>query len=566
MLIFKELMMKKNIYLLAIVLGTMLLNSCKDTLVKLPLDKPANVTFLQTQVELNLAVNGMYNNLWLTSVGTSGQWEMVLDNATDIGWDRNETLFTFAGKGSHNSSTLLLATVWDHFYTGIGRANYILENMNKVTDASPVVLERADAQARFLRAYWYSQLVTLWGDVPLVVKTQGLDDNQVAKSPKKEIIDLLIADLNIAIQKLPVSWPVAEKGRATKGAALALKSRIALIDSRFDIAAAAAKQIIDEKVYTLYPDYTALFNYTGESNAEVIFEINFQNGLTIHRQPLSVFSRNGQGNSTKIPTQSLVDSYECRDGLTIDKSPLYDPKQPFLNRDPRLRQTIAVPGDRFLGYQFETHKDSLMCWNYNVTPARRVANQDATNPYASFSGYCWRKTADERDLGAFRSASSLNCIVMRYGEVLLNYAEAKIELNQIDQSCLDAINLVRGRKTVEMPPITAGKTQAQMREIIRRERKIELALEGLRLQDIRRWKIAEKVMPGPLYGRPQKPFSFKDQLVPTIDMNGVINYSSYASKLSIIEQREFNPARDYVWPIPLSELDANKKLVQNPNY
>src|SRR5690606_30270115 len=175
-----------------------------------------------------------------------------------------------------------------------------------------------------------------------------------------------------------------------------------------------------------------------------------------------------------------LDSYECIDGLPIDESPLYDPANPFEHRDPRLKQSIATPGDIFLGFQFETHRDSVQCWNYNVSPPQRVPNQDALNAFASFSGYCWKKMADPEDFPVYRNNSSLNFIILRLGEVLLNYAEAKIELNEIDQSCLDAINEVRGRESVQMPPIAAGKSQADMREIIRRERKIELAMEGLR--------------------------------------------------------------------------------------
>jgi hypothetical protein len=151
-------------------------------------------------------------------------------------------------------------------------------------------------------------------------------------------------------------------------------------------------------------------------------------------------------------------------------------------------------------------------------------------------------------------------------EVLLNYAEAKIELNQIDASCLEAINRIRQRPTVNMPPIAPGKTQAEMRTIVRRERKIELAMEGLRFQDIRRWKLAEKVMPGPLYGRPQKPYNYADQGVPSIDADGVVHYDGYADKLSVIEQRSFDPQKSYLLPIPQRELDVNKELVQNPGY
>lgn len=540
--------------------------SCSDVLDKYPLDKPADATFLRTEAELNLAVNGAYRNLWFNSLSATGQWEYVLDHTTDIGWDRNASIFTFAGNGSHGPEQSSFSTIWDHLYQGIGRCNYILANIDRVVGASPQTLDFADGQCRFLRAYWYSQLITLWGDVPLVTTTLTVDESELPKTNKSEIIDFLLADLDEAANRLPVNWPTADRGRATKGAAWALKSRVALIGERFDVAAEAAKAVIDSDEYELYSDYNGLFTYDGEGSKEVIFEIMFQYGLYDHRMPISTFSRNAQGNSTKVPTQSLVDSYECIDGLTIDESPLYDPTRPFENRDPRLKQTIAVPGDVFLGFQFETHKDSTECWNYNVSPAVRIPNQDALNAFATFSGYCWRKTTDPNDGGAFRNNSSLNFIVLRLGEVLLNYAEAKIELDQIDDLCLGAINKVRGRESVNMPPIPTGKSLPEMRKIIRRERKVELALEGLRLQDIRRWKIAEKVMPGPLYGRPQKPYSYKDQGIPVFDQDGVPDYSAYAGILAVIEQRVFNPQRDYVWPIPQSEMDINPNLVQNPNY
>jgi hypothetical protein len=539
--------------------------SCNKVLDKYPPDKPADVNFLETGDELNLAVNGLYNNLWMT-YSASGQWEYILDNTTDIGFDRNQSIFTFIGNGTVLPSSTDLDNIWKQYYAGIGRCNYLLENIGRVNGTSQQTLDQADGQARFLRAYWYYQLTTLWGDVPLVLKPQGLEDNQVAKTPVSQIIDTLLLDLDRAAQELPDTWGTADKGKVTKGAALALKSRIALVGGRYDLAAAAAQQVIESPQYSLYPDYAKLFTYAGESNSEVIFEVDYAYGVQTHRMPISLFSRNAQGNSTKVPTQSMVDSYECTDGLTIDQSPLYDPHHPFENRDPRMRQTIAVPGDVFLGFQFETYKDSLQCWNYSTNPAKRVGNQDATNAYASFSGYCWRKSTDSADLGAYRNASSLNCIVIRLAEVLLNYAEAKIELNQIDASCLEAINRIRQRPTVNMPPIAPGKTQAEMRTIVRRERKIELAMEGLRFQDIRRWKLAEKVMPGPLYGRPQKPYNYADQGVPSIDADGVVHYDGYADKLSVIEQRSFDPQKSYLLPIPQRELDVNKELVQNPGY
>ncbi|MEG3655837.1 RagB/SusD family nutrient uptake outer membrane protein [Arenibacter palladensis] len=558
--------MKTKIYLISTIF-IVLLSACEDDfLEKTPLDGPADVNFLQNEEELSLAINGVYENLWFHDISATGQWEYILDTTTDTSWDRNGSIFTNIGNGSHSSTDNDFATIWGHLYTGIARCNYILENLDRVSDVSQNVLDQSEGQVRFLRAYWYSQLTSLWGDVPLVTSIQGLENNNTPKSSKSEVIEFILSDLEIAAQKLPETWSDRDTGRATRNAAIALQSRVALIANDYEKVISAASQIINSSQYELYPDYRGLFQYEGESNSEVIFEVMFQYAVHDHRMPVSVGSRNSRANSTKVPTQAMVDSYECTDGLTIDESPLYDPAKPFENRDPRLKQSIATPGDIFLGYQFETHRDSVECWNFNVTPPERIPNQDALNAFASFSGYCWKKMADSQDYPDFRNNSSLNFILIRYSEILLNYAEAKIELNQIDQSCLDAINSIRGRESVQMPAIVTGLSQAEMRKIIRRERKIELAMEGLRLQDIRRWGIADKALSGELYGRPNKPYSYGDQGVPVFDEDGFPNYSAYSDKLRVIEVRSFNASRDYLWPIPQSEIDINANLEQNPGY
>lgn len=542
--------------------------SCRDILDKEPLDGPSDVTFLRTQDELTIAINGLYNNLWFHSISATGQWEYVLDCVTDISWDRNGSFFTAAGNGSLSSTDESIEETWEHLYAGIARSNFILQHIERVEGATAEEIDQAIGQARFLRAYWYSQLVMLWGDVPLVTEIQDLEASKVSRTPKDQVIDFLLSELEIAAEELPLSWGESESGRVTSGAALALKSRVALSDGRYSVAASAAKAVMDMNQYELYPNYRELFQYAGESSNEVIFEVQYQYGIEDHRMSYSVGSRNSRCTSTKVPTQSMVDSYESIDGLPIDESPLYDPANPFENRDPRLKQSIATPGDVFLGFQFETHRDSVECWNYNVDPPVRIPNQDALNPYASFTGYCWKKMADPIDYPDNRNNSSLNFMLIRYAEVLLNYAEAKIELNEIDQSCLDAINEVRGRESVSMPPITAGKNQAEMREIIRRERKVELALEGHRLQDIRRWGIAEDVMDGPLYGRPNENYGYADLGIPPIDENGNPNYNlvDYTDKLRVVEIRSFNPNRDYLWPIPQKDIDTNNQLEQNSNY
>jgi hypothetical protein len=299
----------------------------------------------------------------------------------------------------------------------------------------------------------------------------------------------------------------------------------------------------------------------GKTSKEIIWAIQFNYDDIYHQTPLSFRSRMASGYTNRMPVQTLVDSYDCIDGLPIDKSPLYNPLKPFENRDPRLSQTIALPGSIYYGYQFETHKDSILCWNYNVTPPKRVANLDATHTYASFSGYAWRKYADPTEEDATKS--DINPIIMRYGEVLLNYAEAKIESNSIDESVYAAINKIRTR--AGMPLITTGKTQEELRSIVRKERKVELAGEGLRYYDILRWKIAEQVLNGPCYGRIPRGYL---ATAPAIDANGTPDYSnvSNASAMRVIQTRNFDKTKNYLWPIPAIELQTNPNLEQNPNY
>jgi starch-binding outer membrane protein, SusD/RagB family len=557
---------KRLIILLSLFL--LISNSCQDDfLERYPKDGPSDVTFLRTEAELDMALAGVYNQLWFHGLAATGQFEFVLDFCTDIGFDRNLDMFQLAAGGNLTATHPQLSIIWNHFYRGIARANFVLDNIDRVQNVSQGKLEHVIGQVKFMRAYWYSYLIMLWGDVPLVTQVLDAEDNRLSRTSKEEIVTFLLSELDIAIGYLPETWAGSTRSKVTRGAALALKSRIALASGRYNDAMSFAKAVIDSDRYQLFPSYEGLFKFEGQSSSEVIFEIEYQFGIMHHRQPIATGSRIAQTNSTKVPTQSLVDSYECIDGLTIDESPLYDPARPFENRDPRLRQAIAVPGDVFLGFVFETHRDSVQTWSYYQTPPARVGNPDATNPFATFTGYCLRKMIDSLELPEFRNHSSLNFPVIRYGEVLLNFAEAKIELNQIDQECLDAINAIRGRESVQMPPIPPGKSQAEMRTIIRRERKIELAFEGgHRLSDIRRWGIAEEVMPGPLVGRPNRPYNFEDQGVPNFDEHGNPDYSNYINVMTVVETRSFTSPRDYLWPIPQSEMDINENMVQNPGF
>jgi hypothetical protein len=382
------------------------------------------------------------------------------------------------------------------------------------------------------------------------------------RTPKSEIANWILDEMDEIAPLLPVYYDGNITGRATSVAAYLLKAYAALCNSKWTIASQAAKAAMDLGNYQLHPNYAQLFTYDGESSKEIIFAMQYLKGVQVHIIFRQFGSRLAAGVSNEVPTQAMVDSYECTDGLPIDKSPLFNPQKPYQNRDPRLAMSIATPGSTYLGFQFETHPDSLKVWNYNVSPAKRVNNTDATNTYATFTSYLWRKWTDIRDLTNTQQCDN-DIILMRFAELKLIYAEAKIEANDIDISVYDALDAVR--KRVGMPAVPRNSTQAYLRSVVRRERKVELAMEGRRLIDIRRWRIAEKVMNGPRYGNSKTKYLATP---PSLDENSSPDYSAIANKdiLRVVETMVFKPNQHYLWPIHPVELQSNTKLVQNPGW
>jgi hypothetical protein len=556
----------KNIYYnkVLIFLLILLFTSCEEYLEKYPIDNPSVSVFLTTERELELAVNGAYAALWL-NFKEDLPFTQHLDLASDIGWNRSWGDFQELGNGKVEPTNPVNQLLWENLYIGVQRCNYAIkgkETLEKITDQDKV--DRLVAEARVLRSYFYSHLVELFGDVPFYTSNLTLEESEIGRTSKIEIVDFILKELEEASGVIPLDYSSTKDiGRVTKGMTLALKSRVALYNENWDTAIDAAERVM-ELGYSLDDDYSQLYRKEyQQGSTEIIFKLDYLDGpIKGHDLPRWCSPRMHSGYSAYIPVQPMIDSYLCVDGLDISQSPLYDPQNPYENRDPRLHYSTIVPGALYRGIQYETHRDSVMCWDYNTNPPSRVANIDATNPYASFSGYSWRKYAhfvNSREL----DNSETGVILMRYAEVLLNYAEAKIEANQIDESVYEALNLIRNR--VDMPDVEQGSSVAELRSILRKERKVELAFEGLRLYDIRRWGIAEEVLNGPLYGRiPRGLLS----AAPTFDENGTPDYSNVPNKdeMRIIEMRTFDASKNYLFPVPQFEIDINDLIEQNPNY
>ena len=566
--------MMKNLIKINLIIGALLLMSaCEDVIDLNSLTEPTDATFFSNEQELELALTGVY-----TSVVHQGGYglpiQVNMDNGgTDIGLVRGGFLsFDELGAGSHSASSGGFASVYSHFYRGIGRANNLLNNMSRAQDVVPeAAYNRIQAEALVLRAYYYHYLLELFGDVPYTeTLATSPEDALLPRESKITIANSIMDDLDAAATVL--TDDPKDPGRVTRGFALGLKARIALYNGLYTEAAAAAKTVIDEGNYPLHPNYGELFTHAGENSAETMFVMPFMEGFETTQFPRAQGSRNRNSYSTVVPTQSMVDSYEATDGLPIDESLVYDPSNPFANRDPRLAASIILPQSEWAGLIFESHPDSLTV--RLADGSNGGSNKDSRIVIwpAAFCGYLWKKYTDEEAQLINQTFSDLDFKLMRFAEVLLIYAEAKIENDDIDASVLTAINRIRARAygvdvsdTGNYPEITTT-DQTELREIIRRERKVELANEGFRLFDIRRWRIAEKVMPVTLYGRILD--EANATMVPDIDEDGFVSYAGVESQYDLntdqrfpnAQNRIFTNPRDYLLPIPQSEIDTYRGL------
>ncbi len=486
---------------------------------------------------------------------------------------------------------------WSEMYKGISR---MLEVVTRLENEEGILSE-ADkkvfmAEANFLRASYWSYMISHWGDVPFYEKVLTVEEafNQ-GRTAKETILEKVYAYYDAAALDLPVSYN--QERYATKGAALAMKARIALYMGDFAIAAEAAQDVMDLEEYDLHPEYADLFYSSTKNSPETIFHIPRSeelNALTVGGQQGSIAdhiprSRGGWG--AVNPSWELLAAYECTDGNPIDESPLFDPQNPFKNRDPRCNATI-VPfgsvaegdglspedGSNFFGLEYNPHPQRLEIMNFET--GTMVTNQDTrTNKsFASFNGLLFRKGINTDWWDDQRADNDR--LIMRYADVLLMYAEAKIELDQIDQTVVDAINEVRTRayvgSGVAAPLVSTAMTRDELRQKVRYERRVEFVREERRYMDLIRWKLAEKALSGFTYGMLSgstlidnvvTPGLWFWGMTPEIDEDGMADFDPLVSAGYARTLAEINfPSRQYLWPIPAEERLLVESLTQNDGY
>ena len=578
------------------------LMSCQKFLDRKPLDASSSSTFLSNQSEMEQGLIGTYASaMWVFPNNTP--LPFAIEASTDLAMKRGanaEDLIAMGDGGPFVINNSLSTTCWNQAYKLVQRANQQIVGMeNGKANVSTVTYNRIKAEALVLRAWGFYHLMGWFGAVPYYRTMPGVDAILSAtRTPVATIVADMYKDMDEAAAAFDAAGtsPVQALGRVNKGVALGLKAKLAMLIKDYATAAAAAKTIIDGGNYGLNPSYQNLFSLAGQ-NGNAAREIMF-----IQAYPLDVNEPQNWGpilgvprqvtnsQSSHFPSQQLVDQFEGRDGNRIDASPVYDPANPRLNRDRRLAWSIYMAGDTMVHYASKTtalpynnlrertifsfYANTRRKFNWNTGVYDNVTtNNDWIGAQAAGIqwqvsatgniggvGYVWNKYNDTTQ---YIFESKVGFVLMRYADILQTYAEAKIELNQIDATVTAAINLVRAR--AGQPAVAIG-SQAAMRTIIRRERAVEFAGEGLRLFDLRRWDIYGKANSMNVVGAALDPLVIP--ATPTFDADNIPNYAaSLTRRIAFRNQTRVNTNDKYkLWPIPQSEIDNNPNLTQNPGW
>lgn len=548
-----------------------------------PFDKPSSTTFWQTDAQAKMGIMGVYakmkqDNVFGIHFGT--------DCMSDIGLGYDPPGHYVFATGVYTPREGYVINKWQNTYDAIMRANDAIRNVSQSKTISDNVKKLVIGEAKFLRALFYFHLLDYFGGVPLYDETVDLDkDYNTLLKPRatvEETRTFIINDLQEAINTLPVSWATAEYGRATKGAAVALRGKVYLYAKEYTKAATDFEDIVNNAAtygYSLNANYADLFTPKGHKSGEMIFAIQNMSGVgTEFGMPMDFYmgTRSSYGScwNNVMPSITLADMYELKDGKpfnwndfipgfnesntvktetfiatlstdakTIAKLPKnYDALVAmYAQRDPRMAQTLILPYSTYLGWVANAPK---LC-TFAVATGVNETNGFIRNNKGWYT-YFWRKFVPEGGMDGLisnRAHTPINFPIIRFADVLLMLAECYNEAGKTTEA-VALINRVRQRPSTNMPALNSGPawlnatSKAEVFNRIVQERAVEFAAEGLRFSDIRRWKLAETL----LSGKVEK------------QLNGIVALN-----------RVFG-SRDYLWPIPATEIEINSTITQNPGW
>lgn len=535
----------KAIFILSLIYS---FTSC-DVLDKSPLDEIGDDVFWQDPTLVEYYVNDLYYEI---PVDESLLAENRSDNSVSAQRDKfrssnfmfNYNLITSSDPGED---------IWSEYYEKIRKCNRFFEKIGEA-NVENYIKKELSGQVHFLRALFYFDLVKTYGGVVLLDKVLTLEDDwNLPRSTEAECYNFILNDLQQAINLLPPTWSSTDKGRATKGAAFALRSRVNLYNKNYKGCIEDCDSIHDLNLYELVdgttPEkYRSIWWTTNKDNKEIIFDVQYKspdvyNNMMVVNMVCYLnekYSDRGWGGLG--PTQEIVDEFEMADGTPAiqysdaSENEIFDINECgiYKGREPRFYANIVFHGSEIF---FNADKGPVKVDHYLYdTPDKGDA---------SLTGYNIWKWIDYDNYnypyeGSSSPDFSTNWIMFRYAEIYLNEAEAKLETGDID-GALAAIKVIRNR--VGLPELTERNPE-RLRELIRKERRIELAYENQRYYDVRRWKIGDKTQ---------------------TTLHGVEFISPTQFKVVVTDRRVWND-RLYLTPIPYDEILKQNALVQNPNY
>lgn len=546
-----------------------------------PKDQIADGNYWQEASDFKLFANQFYG--WTRDFSNSVYDAPHSDKRSDLILDKS-------GTNVYSNGTNSIPTGDNNYtdnYNRIRRTNILLQKAESYGNQSDI--EQYIGEAKFFRTYCYFELLQLYGDVIITKKPLDVTDPEmkVARNDRSEVVDFMIQDLKDAAGQLPLTSAV-ENGRVGSEGAWAFLSRVALYEGTWqkfrgneargkellDVAAKAAKEVINSKNFSLYTpailgDSAQKYMFILEdvksnpagllkaSNTEYIFSRR-------HDETLNPIGKNITkeclANAQQI-AQKFAALYLCQDGLPIEKSSLYLFKvdgiiaHEYQNRDNRMLYTLCVPG----GYYW-SNENSRVNWTSDAAD-KASASIKGYSP-ANGSGYANQKWAAERKVQT--NSEGYDYPVIRYAEVLLNYAEAVYERDDAisDDDLNISLNLVRNRINKSMPKLSNNLVTANglnMREEIRRERTVELFNEGFRIDDLKRWKTAETEMPKDFLG-----IKWTGTEYATKWPN--VSYAKNSDGYIILETGRKWESKHYLYPLPTDQLQLNPNLKQNPGW
>lgn len=560
----------------------LLLTGCYD-MDQYPADKVSSGSFWQDEADAKEGMMGIYSSL--KKDDAFGIY-YTRDCLADIGIGLNWGVYGFieVAQGQSNSTTGLFKDIWKRMYDGIARSNTLITNIKRV-NMDESLINQYTAEARFMRAFFYNELLNLYGGVPIYDETTEVDkeyDNMYkTRNTEEEVRNFILADLEYACSTLPKAWDDADKGRVTRGTAYALKGKVLLYNKQYQDAATAFEEVCNGGYgYALYPDYAGLFKPGGDESTEMIFAVqNLGGASTAYGMPVHyIANRASYGGCINclVPSVELVDMYEYKDGRpfdwdelfpgfstdntvkenvfysTFDADGKYVAEYPesvatlqkmYAERDPRMESTIILPytTNKYKGWVNNAAKDCEMI----IAPSNP---SNETNGYVrnafGHNTYLYRKFVPEYDMDGLitdRFHSPTNFPLIRYADVLLMLAECYNE-NGNQPKAVELINQVRQRAGIALlnsgPSYLQATGKEQVFERIKHERAIEFAAEGIRYNDLKRWGLL---------------ISMTDNQAQVDVVGKVLSTKATEEKYKL-------------WPIPQEEIDMNENLVQNTGW